>query len=258
MLESEVDQPSEFDGGVPQSETQLVPLHPRNLTRRWLSATNQRDRSFHHRSPSSVTLGEVAFFPRLTGFDQLFVVTMETENAPVFGGGAPFPKWASLARTPKTAARPSGDRDRVARRTRGGPCSFVHDEVISRQSVGDGRGHGQGLIARRCLALLNALSVSPEPSAPSPRIWSPGCSPARSVRPVRPSEHWPLEHGGGHQAGLGFDGDLGLLTVPILRTGFVHVTGLGVDGGNNPVSDFPDDLPGAVVLLLDILASHQG
>ena len=39
----------------------------------------------------------------------------------------------------------------------------------------------------------------------------------------------------------------------------MHVTGLGVDGRNDPVrGHFSGDLPGAVVFLLDVLAGHQG
>ena len=39
----------------------------------------------------------------------------------------------------------------------------------------------------------------------------------------------------------------------------MHVAGLGIDGRNNPVrGHFPGDLPRPVLVLLDVLARHQG
>ena len=66
-------------------------------------------------------------------------------------------------RTPKTAARFGGDRDGVAGRASGGPGCFVDDEVVLVNPPGMAVVMGQGLMARRCLALPRALSVSPEP-----------------------------------------------------------------------------------------------
>ena len=59
--------------------------------------------------------------------------------------------------------------------------------------------------------------------------------------------------------GLGLDGHVGLVAVAVLGAGLVHVTGFGVDHGNDSVGghllSYP---PRPVVCLLDILAGHEG
>ena len=67
------------------------------------------------------------------------------------------------------------------------------------------------------------------------------------------------EGGGGHEAGLGLDGDVGLVAVAVLRAGLVHVAGFGIDRRDHPVrGHLLGDLPGPVVVLFDVLAGHQG
>ena len=67
----------------------------------------------------------------------------------------------------------------------------------------------------------------------------------------------------GEQAGVGFDCDVGLVSVLAMVDGLVDVAGVGVDGGDDPVyGDLPGDLPpavGAVRALgrFDVLACDQ-
>ena len=105
VAETEVDQPSEVDGGDAQRETELVPLHTSKSDSPVVVGHQPGDRSFHHRSPSSVVLGEVAFSPRPTGLDQFVVVRSEVERATVFGGGAPISQWAGSTPRRGSSAR---------------------------------------------------------------------------------------------------------------------------------------------------------
>src|SRR5664279_1208604 len=88
------------------------------------------DRSFHHRSPATVVLGEVALFPHPSGFDQFFVVRMEAECTTVFGSGAPFSEGTSVATNSEHGGAASGDGDRVAGGAGSGACFLIHDEVL--------------------------------------------------------------------------------------------------------------------------------
>src|SRR5271157_3517355 len=68
VVQSEVDQPSEVDGGDAQGEAELVSLHTSESDSPMVVGHQPCDRSFDHRTPSSVVLCEVALSPCPSGF----------------------------------------------------------------------------------------------------------------------------------------------------------------------------------------------
>ena len=136
VVESEVDQSPEIDGGNAQRETELVSLHPSKSDPAMIVSHQPGNRSFHHRSPSSVVLGEVTFLPRTTGFDQFFVVRMETERATAFGSGAPIPEGASVATNSEHGSAALRDENCVTGGTGDGARFLVHYEVLPFEATG--------------------------------------------------------------------------------------------------------------------------
>src|SRR5271163_854235 len=90
VVQTEVDQPSEVDGGDAQRETELVSLHTSESDSPMVVGHQPCDRSFHHRTPSSVVLGEVALPPCATRLDQLCVVRVQVKGPAGLRGGAAF------------------------------------------------------------------------------------------------------------------------------------------------------------------------
>src|ERR1700677_4571851 len=68
VVQTEVDQPPEVDGGDAQRETELVSLHTSESDSPMVVSHQPCDRSFHHRTPSSVVSGESARPPGPRGF----------------------------------------------------------------------------------------------------------------------------------------------------------------------------------------------
>ena len=69
VLDSEVDQPPEVDGGDPQRQSELVSRHSSEPDPPMIVGHQPGDGSFHHRSPAAVVLSEVTLSPCSTGFE---------------------------------------------------------------------------------------------------------------------------------------------------------------------------------------------
>ena len=186
-VESEVDQPSEVDGGDAQRETELIPLHSSEPDPPVVVGHQPGDGSLHHRSPSSVVLGEVALSPCSAGLDQLFVVRMEMESPAVFGGRAPCPERASAATDPETAARfavietvwPAGQ---VAVR------AWWSTMKSSRcEATGHGRGHRPGLDGPAVLGLAECAERLARSIGTVGQDLEPGLLAGQESTPVGPS-----------------------------------------------------------------------
>ena len=70
MVEPEVDQSSEVDGGDAEGETELVPFHAAVPDPAVIVGHQPCDGPLDHRSQSAVLLGEVPFTPSPAGLDQ--------------------------------------------------------------------------------------------------------------------------------------------------------------------------------------------
>ena len=84
MLESEVDQSSEVDGGDAQRKTQLVPLDAAEADPSVPVGHEPGDRPFDHRSPLSVVRDEVPFTPGPSGLDEFRIVGWRWSVRPSF------------------------------------------------------------------------------------------------------------------------------------------------------------------------------
>jgi len=88
MVEAEVDQPPEVDAAMRNGETELVSLYSSEPDPPVIVGHQPCDGSLHHRSPSSVVVGEVTIAPRAARFNELVVVSSDSQLSTFFGLGA--------------------------------------------------------------------------------------------------------------------------------------------------------------------------
>lgn len=88
VVEAEVDEPSEVDGGDTGGEAVVVAGHAPVADAAMTAGDEPGDGTFDHGPPLAVVRSEVAVAPGSAGFDELVVVFIDAQNPSVLGGCA--------------------------------------------------------------------------------------------------------------------------------------------------------------------------
>ena len=135
MVQAEVDEPAQVDGGGSQAQPEAVAFHAAVADSAVSVGHDPGERAFHHGAVVAVGVDTDAVAPVGSGSDEEFVVWGEVERLPGSAGGASAPQRALAASGPECGVTLGTDRHRLALRAGHRASLMVDGEVVTVELV---------------------------------------------------------------------------------------------------------------------------
>lgn len=139
MVETQVDESSQVDGGHSESKLGLVGFDSSVADPPMVFTYEPGYGSFHHGPVLSVIIGELSCRPCSAGLDQFRVVGRDVEHPTVLGSSASGTERTSPAAFPERGRPFGSDDDHMSLGAGDGARPMVNYEVVSGEPSIDGR-----------------------------------------------------------------------------------------------------------------------